>query len=43
MGSIARVHLGRVKFEMPIKHANGGVERQNTDSGAKLLSHVSAV
>ena len=43
MGRISRVHLGHVKFEIPIKHGSDGTEKQNADSGVKLLYYFLAV
>lgn len=41
MGRMLRVHIGHTESQIPIKLASGGVERQNTDSGIKLLSFKS--
>lgn len=41
IGRILRINLGHVKFEISVKCASGGVERQNTDSEVKLLGFES--
>ena len=43
MGRISRVHSGHFRFEMPIKQACGSIERQNGDSGVKLLNRFLAL
>ena len=39
IGRMSRVHSGHCRFEVPIKQASGSIERQNGDSGVKLLNH----
>ena len=43
MGRLSRVCSGHFRFEMPIKQASGSIERQNGDSGVKLLNHFLAL